>query len=69
MALSETKMMLIAGLKNIIKNKDTIVGIALLLKSESQMRTMIDSIYKHQKENSSENFVIAIAKKIVEKAD
>ncbi len=66
MAISETKKMLIAGLKNILTNKDTITVIALLLKSEDQMLTMLDYIMKHNKENPSEDMVIRIAKKISE---
>lgn len=66
MALSETKKMLIAGLKNILTNKDTITAIALLLKTDAQMKTMLDWIYKHHKENPSENLIIQIAKAISE---
>ena len=67
MALSETKIMLIAGLKNILTNKDVILAIALMLKSENQMLTMLDWISKHYKENPDENRVIRIAKAITEK--
>lgn len=48
MAISETKEVLIAGLKIVLTNKDMILAIALLLKSEAQMLTMIDWIYKYQ---------------------
>lgn len=37
-----------------------------MLKTEPQMLTMIDWIYKHQKENPSEDRVVRIAKKILE---
>ena len=67
MELSETKTMLIAGLKNILTNKDVILAIALMLKSENQMLTMLDWISKHYKENPDENRVIRIAKAITEK--
>ena len=66
MAISETKMMLVDGLKNILLNKDTITAIAFLLKSEDQMMTMLDYIMKHHKESPSENEVIAVAQKISE---
>lgn len=67
MALSETKIMLIAGLKNILKNKDTITAISLMLKSRAQEETMIAWIAQHHKENPSEDLVILVAKKIAEK--
>jgi hypothetical protein len=67
MALSETKKMLIAGLKNILTNKDVILAIALMLKSRAQEETMIAWIAQHYKENPSEDLVIQIAKKIAEK--
>ena len=66
MAISETKRVLINGLSLILTNKEVITAIALLLKSDQQMRTMIDWIYKHQKENPSEDFIIKIAKAISE---
>ena len=66
MAISETKEVLISGLHIVLKNKEVITAIALMLKSEGQMLTMIDWIYKHQKEHPSEDFVIAIAQKISE---
>lgn len=37
-----------------------------MLKTEPQMLTMIDWIYKHQKENPSEDRVVRIAKKNLE---
>ena len=67
MALSETKIMLIAGLKNILTNKDEILTIALMLKSEMQMEVMLWWIHDHYKENPSEDLVILMAKKIAEK--
>ena len=66
MALSETKKVLIAGLKLILTNKDVITAIALMLKTEEQMGTMITWIYYHQKENPDEDRVIRIAQKISE---
>ena|GEM_PF-4700984 len=66
MALSETKLVLINGLSLILNNKEVITAIALMLKTEQQMRTMIDWIWKHQKENPSEDRVIRIAKLISE---
>ncbi len=67
MAISETKKMLIAGLKNILTNKDTMTAIALMLKTDAQMETMIAWITQHYKENPDENRVIRIAKAIAEK--
>ena len=66
MAISETKEILIAGLHIVLKNKEVITAIALMLKTEDQMLTMLDWISKHHKENPDENRVIRIAKKIVE---
>ena len=66
MAVSETKRVLINGLSLILTNKEVMTAIALLLKSEHQMRVMIDYIYKHQKENPPEDEVIQVAQKISE---
>ncbi len=66
MAISETKRVLINGLSLILTDKETITAIALLLKTEHQMRVMIDYIYKHQNENPSEDEVIQVAQKISE---
>ena len=66
MAISKTKEVLIAGLHIVLKNEEVITAIALLLKSEEQMATMITYIYEHQKENPSENEIIQVAKKISE---
>ena len=66
MAISETKRVLINGLSLILTNKEVMTAIALLLKSEHQMRVMIDYIYKHQKEIASEYEVMEIAQKISE---
>ena len=66
MAISETKRVLINGLGLILENKEVITAIALMLKTDQQMRTMIDWIYKHQKENPDEDRVIRIAQKISE---
>ncbi len=66
MALSETKAMLIYGLKNILANKDTIAAIALMLKTDAQMETMLWWIHDHWRENPSEDRIIRIAKLISE---
>jgi len=66
MAISETKKVLISGLKLILSNNDVILAIALLLKSEDQMLTMLDYIVKHRQENPSEDEVIQVAQKISE---
>lgn len=66
MAISETKKVLINGLSLILTNKEVITAIALMLKTEEQMATMITWIYDHQKENPDEDRVIRIAKKISE---
>lgn len=66
MTISETKRVLINGLSLILTNKEVILAIALLLKSEEQMATMITYIYNHQKENPSEDEVIQVAKAISE---
>ena len=55
------------GLKEMGIQKDSAIAIALMLKSENQLLTMLDWIQKHHKENPSENLVLAIAKKIEEK--
>lgn len=65
MSISEIKEILIAGLHIVLKNKEVITAIALMLKTEPQMLTMIDWIYKYQKENPSEDRVVRIAKKIL----
>ena len=57
---------MINGLSLILTNKEVITAIALLLKSEEQMATMITYIYNHQKENPSEDEVIQVAQKISE---
>lgn len=67
MATLETKDVLIYGLKRILTNQDVILAIALMLKTDDQMKVMIDWIWKHQKENPSENRVIRIARAIAEK--
>ena len=69
MAISETKKVLINGLSLILTDKEVITAIALLLKSERQMRVMIDYIYKHQKENPPEDEVIQVAQKIKEQVE
>ena len=66
MAISKTKEVLINGLHIVLKNKEVITAIALLLKSEEQMATMITYIYEHQKENPDEDRVIRIARRISE---
>ena len=66
MAISETKRILIGGLQTILKDKEVITAIALMLKSEDQMLTMLDWIVKHNKENPDEDRVIRIAQKISE---
>ena len=66
MELSETKKVLINGLSLILQNKEVITAIALLLKSEEQMATMITYIYNYQKEKPSEDEVIQVAQKISE---
>lgn len=67
MAISETKEVLIHGLKRILTNQDVILTIALMLKTNEQMEVMIAWIWDHQKENPSENRVIRIARAIAEK--
>jgi len=62
----KTKEVLIYGLKQILTNQDVILAIALLLRSEDQMKTMIDYIWKHKQENPPEDEVINIAKAISE---
>lgn len=66
MAISETKRVLINGLSLILENKEVITAIALMLKSEAQMETMIAYIHNYQKENPSEDEVIQVAQKISE---
>ena len=66
MALSETKKVLIYGLKRILSNKDVILAIALLLKTDAQMETMIAWIWDHQKENPDEDRVLRIGKMLSE---
>ncbi len=66
MELSETKKLLIEGLKTVLKDKEVMLAIALMLKSEGQMLTMLDWIMKHNSENPDEDFVIRIAQAISE---
>ncbi len=66
MELSETKKLLIEGLKTVLKDKEVILAIALMLKSEGQMLTMLDYIVKHYQENPPEDEVIQIAQAISE---
>ncbi len=66
MAISKTKKVLISGLNLILTNKEVITAIALLLKSEEQMATMITYIQEHKKENPSEEEVLEVAKRISE---
>lgn len=69
MAISETKRVLINGLSLILQNKEVITAIALMLKTEAQMETMIAWIYNYQKENPSEDRIIRIAKMISEQIE
>lgn len=66
MELSETKKLLIEGLRTVLEDKEVMLAIALLLKSEPQMLTMLDYILKHNSENPSEGEVIQVAQKISE---
>ena len=66
MELSETKKLLIEGLKTILKDKEVMLAIALMLKTDPQMLTMLDYILKHNSENPSEDEVIQVAQKISE---
>ncbi len=54
------------GLKEIGIQKDTSIAIALMLRTENQLLTMLDWIVKHKKENPSEDRVLRIAQKISE---
>lgn len=66
MAISKTKRILIGGLQTILKDKEVITAIALMLKSEDQMLTMLDWIVKHNQENPDVDRIIRIAKRISE---
>lgn len=66
MKLSETKQVLVECLNRMDIQKDSKIAIALMLKTEDQMLTMLDWIQKHHKENPDENRVIRIAKLIVQ---
>ncbi len=57
---------LIQGVRLISKSLDLMAEVVMTMTSEKQMQTMIEWIYKHQKENPNEDRVIRIAKKISE---
>ena len=54
------------GLREMSIQRDSAIAIALMLRSENQLLTMLDWIQKHHKEHPSEDFVLAIAKMIQE---
>ena len=66
MELSKTQKVLLSGLNLILENKDVILAIMLLLKSEEQMATMIVCIDEHKNETLSENDWIKVAQLISE---
>lgn len=66
MELSETKKLLIEGLRTVLEDKEVMLAIALMLKTDPQMLTMLDYILKHNSENPSEDEVIQVAQKISE---
>ena len=66
MELSETKKLLIEGLRTVLEDKEVMLAIALMLKTDPQMLTMLDYILKHNSENPSEGEVIQVAQKISE---
>lgn len=54
------------GLKEMGIQKDTSIAIALMLRTENQLLTMLDWIVKHTEENPSEDRVLRIAQRISE---
>ena len=60
------KVGLIEGLRTVLKDKEVMTAIALMLKTDSQMLTMLDWIVKHNSENPDEDRVIRIAQRISE---
>ena len=67
MELSETKKLLIEGLRTVLEDKEVMLAIALMLKTEPQMLTMLDYIVKHNQENPPESEVIQVAQLITER--
>ena len=57
---------LIQGVRLISNSFDLMTEVVMTMKSEHQMRVMIDYICKHQKENPSGDEVIQVAQKISE---
>ena len=68
MKMTEETMKLQEGLKVGLKemdiSKEYSIAIALTLRTEKQILTMMDWILKHKKENPSEDRVLRIAKMI-----
>lgn len=56
--------LLIDGLHAMKLPKENIIAIATMLKTEKQMGTMLDWIYKHHKENPSKLQVMMVAANI-----
>ena len=54
------------GLKEMGIQKDTSIAIALMLRTENQLLTMLDWIMKHSSENPDEDRVLRIAQRISE---
>jgi hypothetical protein len=61
-----TKQLLIYYLKNQLENTDEILAIVLLMKSQAQQETMITFLHDRQNQKLTENYIIAVAKKISE---
>ena len=56
--------LLIDGLHSMGLPKENIIAIAIMLKTEKQMGTLLDWIKKHYKENPSKLRVMLVAKNI-----
>lgn len=66
MEKKEIQRLLIDGLLEMNLPKEHVTVIALMLKSEDQMWTMLDWIIKHHKENPSKQRVLQVAMNIEE---
>lgn len=66
MEISETRRILIIGLKLILKDPNLILGITIMLQTEEQMKEMIYWIYDHQNEEIEAEEVVEVALKITE---
>ena len=58
--------LLARSLKEMGLEEDSMIAIALMLRTEPQILTMLDWVMKHYKENPDEDRIIRIARRISE---